>query len=482
MGRRSGTTIVFDTFSIQVIAFQVSKSIHTTNSFHQSIPAGTFAADHILQPIVLGHAVAAAYRHAGISPGRAAVVLPPAAAVARALRLPRLRPTELREAIPWEMERYLPYPMDATLFDHQILNPESATSDPLEVMVAAAPRGIIAGIGEALRHAGVTATIVTPRPWALAAELPSGWRLWVDIADAHLSVSLLETRLVHFSRTLPWDMQNATTPEGLELIAAEIERSLHFALGQHPACDPLEEVLLTAEAPLQTLLATNLRARLGPRITTVTQGHPTIEHDATNATNAPFALAYAAHRSPLDLRTATEQRRQRSTLLRPLAVVAPALTLMLLTLWHVIGEAQLADLKLELAPLELVQRHQAALQREEQALGERLSALHGEIHRLRTPDDLASDLHGALRSLSAILASSAAGAFRFEELRLSRGAHATEAELVARARDVGAATRFLTALERDPTWDLGTPSLVHHPGEAGASVAVTALRGTGSSP
>jgi Tfp pilus assembly PilM family ATPase len=492
MGRFVGTTICLDAFSVKVII--KASGHHQTRPLTSSVelPEGLFGADQILSHTILGEAIAAACRQAGIRPGRAAVVLPPTAAVVRPLQLPRLRPVELREAISWEMARYLPHPIDASIFTHQILNPTAPSSDPLEVMVAAAPTGIIAGIGDALRHAGMTATIITPRPWGIAGALPhsggDGWRLLVDVADAQLLVSLLEHRLVRLSRTLPWEARRIADNEGLSALATEIERSLHFALAQNPTCQGLDEILLISEHPPLEGLEAQLRTRITIPIASLSRRHLAIPQRAAGVEEVSvgdawaLALAHGAPRSPLDLRSALEQHQRRSTLLRPLAVVAPAVTVALLALVQLTGEARLENFKLELAPLELVHQHRATLQGEERVLRERLSSLEGEIGELLNAEELASDLHGALRSLSAILASSAAGALYFEELRLSRSPQASEAELVARARDVAGAARFLSALERDPSWDLGAPSLVHHPGETSASVALSALRRTEASP
>jgi len=470
MGRAGTVGISLDTFTVKmVVADQRGALTHA----EAELAAGVISHTGIHNPSALADAIEAACAAVGFRPRRARIALPPGLCTVRPLSLPPLQARELREAIPWEMERYLPYPAEAATFGHVIIDPIGATAggaDQRQALVAAAPTAAIEAVGEALKSLRITPTLFTPRAWALAAASPDlvdgASHVIVEVSDDHLFIgSVLRGRLIA-ARALPLLVESTAATE----IAVEIERSLPYLQPDARVGAEPSGLWIAAERSVGDAVAHELQARLNYRV-------QPLRTRLAIADAGRYAAAVGVTEPspfPIDLRSEREQNQHRSSLLRPLMIVAPALTLATLVTLQVVDEARLVQRDHELAPLLIAHRHRDAQHRAAQVLREQLSMSEAELALLRAGAGLASDLTGAVRTFAASLAASAAGAVHFEELALQQIDDRIEARLIARGRNATAITSFLSALEAEPNWTLSNPSLARERSDGSTTLALQA--------
>lgn len=79
--------------------------------------------------------------------------------IVRYVQMPEMQQNELREAIRWEAEEYIPFSLDEVYLDHMVLGP-SAVPDKVDVLLVAARRELVGDHASLLRMAGLTPLIM----------------------------------------------------------------------------------------------------------------------------------------------------------------------------------------------------------------------------------------------------------------------------------------------------------------------------------
>ena len=90
------------------------------------------------------------------------------AVILRPIQVPKMPLKEMEEAVRWEAERYIPFPIDEVVLDFAPLTPlsEVQEGEQVQVMVAAARQEAVAGVLEALRGAGLVPVVLDVKPFA----------------------------------------------------------------------------------------------------------------------------------------------------------------------------------------------------------------------------------------------------------------------------------------------------------------------------
>lgn len=90
------------------------------------------------------------------------------AVITRTIQVPKMLPKQLEEAVRWEAERYIPFPIDEVVLDFAPLDdPETiADGEQMEVVVGAARQETVAGLVEAIKAAGLEPLVIDVKPFA----------------------------------------------------------------------------------------------------------------------------------------------------------------------------------------------------------------------------------------------------------------------------------------------------------------------------
>ncbi len=90
------------------------------------------------------------------------------AVITRIIQVPKMGERELEEAIHWEAERYIPFPIDEVVLDYAPLDPPAEVPDDaqLDVVIAAARLETITQLVETLKEAQLEPVVLDVKPFA----------------------------------------------------------------------------------------------------------------------------------------------------------------------------------------------------------------------------------------------------------------------------------------------------------------------------
>jgi type IV pilus assembly protein PilM len=124
------------------------------------LPAGAIDDGTVVDRQAVVTAIRRVLKHHAFRRARLAVALPTQSVVVRRLTLPPMERGELAEAITWEAEQHIPYPLAETHLQYEVLAPHQATGAELDVLLVAAPRDRVAALLEVVREAGPRVRVI----------------------------------------------------------------------------------------------------------------------------------------------------------------------------------------------------------------------------------------------------------------------------------------------------------------------------------
>src|SRR5690554_3358586 len=157
-------------------------------------------------------AVAAAVREvlrAGRIKGKRVVVaIAGQAVVVRNIKMPLMEDEEAANAIRWEAERYIPYPVDEVTLDFEIIDRDMEEGE-MEVILACAHNDIIRSHLEVLWETGLQPLAIDVQPFAMMRGLgieysrPAESVAMLDIGAASSDLVIARAAIPYFTRILP---------------------------------------------------------------------------------------------------------------------------------------------------------------------------------------------------------------------------------------------------------------------------------------
>ncbi|WP_243092608.1 type IV pilus assembly protein PilM [Thermus hydrothermalis] len=245
------------------------------------IPPGTVVDGVVREPGALAQEIRELLAEARTKKRYVVSAVPNPAVILRTLQVPKMPPKEMEEAVRWEAERYIPFPIDEVVLDFAPLDPlaEVAEGEQMEVMVAAARQEAVASLIEALREAGLTPVVLDVKPFAglypLEEELnrePDRTVVAVEIGAESTSLVLargdrpLAVRLLTLSGK---DFTEAIAKSfGLDFLTAEdVKRT--YGLATIPTED--EELLLDFDAERERYSPARIYDAIRPVLVDLTQ-------------------------------------------------------------------------------------------------------------------------------------------------------------------------------------------------------------------
>ena len=139
----------------------------------RSMPPGLVQEDQVVDPQGLAEEIKALFDEAGISKRYVVTAVGNRQAITRNIHVPKMSLQELDEAIKWEAERYIPFPIDEVVLDYYVLdNPDDVEDGgQLEVVIAAARLDLVTQQVEYLKLAGVEPVVIEVKPFSLLRSL-----------------------------------------------------------------------------------------------------------------------------------------------------------------------------------------------------------------------------------------------------------------------------------------------------------------------
>lgn len=137
------------------------------------VPPGLVDEDHVTDPEGLAREIGTLFDDAGIDAKHVVTAVGNRQAITRNVEIPRMSRSEVAEAIRWEAERYVPFPIDEVALDYDLLDDpdDVAEGDDLEVVIAAARLDLLREHVHALERAGLEPVVMDVKPFALLRSL-----------------------------------------------------------------------------------------------------------------------------------------------------------------------------------------------------------------------------------------------------------------------------------------------------------------------
>ncbi|GAA0518295.1 type IV pilus assembly protein PilM [Deinococcus depolymerans] len=166
--RPNALGVEIGTSAIKVVALRPGSPPSLQHAVMVPTPIGSMRDGLVVEPQAVATELKNLLAEHRITTKYAVTAVPNQVAVTRNIMVPRMDRKELQEAIKWEAERYIPYPIDDVSLDFDLLDDLSTIPEDgqMEVVIAAAPTEAIARQVEVLRLAGLEPTIVDLKSFA----------------------------------------------------------------------------------------------------------------------------------------------------------------------------------------------------------------------------------------------------------------------------------------------------------------------------
>jgi len=137
------------------------------------MPPGLIQDDQVVDARGLADEIKALMDEAGVHKRFAVAAVSNRQAITRNIHVPKMTMQELDEAIKWEAERYIPFPIDEVVLDYYVLdNPDDVEEGgQLEVVIAAARLDQVTQQVEYLKQAGLEPLVLDVKPFTLLRSL-----------------------------------------------------------------------------------------------------------------------------------------------------------------------------------------------------------------------------------------------------------------------------------------------------------------------
>lgn len=130
--------------------------------------------------------------------------------VIRPIPMTKMEPKEVAQAIRFEAERYLPYPVADAAVSGTILSPDTGDGRTMEVLLVAVPNEIVEAAREVVKMAGVEPSGINLEPLALQKSLQlclteqqlAGTVALVNIGASFSSINIFSTQRLRHNRTI----------------------------------------------------------------------------------------------------------------------------------------------------------------------------------------------------------------------------------------------------------------------------------------
>lgn len=231
-----GVGLDIGTSSIKIIELEAGNPIRIQRFGRIPLPDGSLVGGVIKNGTVVTDTIREAFDALQIKTKRVQVAIAGQAVVVRNMKLPLMEDNEIANAIRWEAERYIPFPVDEVTMDFNVIERDLQERE-MEVMLVCAHNDIIQSHMEALQKAGLQPVAVDIQPFALMRALGmensdnESSIAVLDIGAGTSDLSIFKAGISRFTRILPLAgnrfTENMTKVMGTDFAEAENMKVKH---------------------------------------------------------------------------------------------------------------------------------------------------------------------------------------------------------------------------------------------------------------
>ncbi len=130
--------------------------------------------------------------------------------IVKKIKVAKMKPQELEDAIPWEAEQYVPYAIEDVNLDFQVLESTDPNANDLDVLLVAVKKDIINDYLSIISTAGLNAVVVDVDAFALENAFELAYEVereqvvgLVNLGAAVMNINILQGGLSEFTRDSP---------------------------------------------------------------------------------------------------------------------------------------------------------------------------------------------------------------------------------------------------------------------------------------
>ncbi len=181
------------------------------------MPPGLIQDDTVVDPQGLADEIRGVLSDAGTGQRTVITAVSNRQAITRNIQLPRMSLQELEEAIRWEAERYIPFPIEEVVLDYYVLdNPADVEADGnIEVVIAAARLDLVSQQVDYLKLAGLEPIVIDIKPFTLLRSLHG------SLLGSHLTKSTLSGTMYTESNEVGVVVEIAASNSTITLVRGE---------------------------------------------------------------------------------------------------------------------------------------------------------------------------------------------------------------------------------------------------------------------
>lgn len=175
------------TSALKVVELRAGNPPSLASLALRPMPPGLIQDDLVVDEAGLAAEIRSLLNDAGISQRSVVTAVSNRQAITRNIMLPRMSLQELDEAIKWEAERYIPFPIEEVVLDYYVLdNPADVEEGgQIEVVIAAARLDLVSQQVDYLKKAGLEPVVIDIKPFTLLRSLHG------SLLGEHLTASTL---------------------------------------------------------------------------------------------------------------------------------------------------------------------------------------------------------------------------------------------------------------------------------------------------
>lgn len=203
--------IEIGTSAIKAVAVRPGSPPQLLGASSVPLPPGSFAEGAVTNPAELAAAIKALVSSMSSGKMRVVIGVPEQASISRLIDVPHMPRKDLMEALPWEAERHLPFPIDEVNLDFYLQDrPEDLPADSrMEVVVVAARKETIAQLKEVSVLAGLQPAVADIKTFAgvravfaSRPELMTQTALIVEVGAGSTNVALMKSGRLLMTRMI----------------------------------------------------------------------------------------------------------------------------------------------------------------------------------------------------------------------------------------------------------------------------------------
>lgn len=194
--------------SIKVVELQGGLKPRLSRFGKIALSEGALNAGEIKEREQVGKAIRELFAKTKIASKRVVIAIPGQAAIIRHIKLPLMEDNEVANAIHWEAERYIPFPVDEVTLDFKVIK-RYADQNEMDVLMVCARNDIIYSHIETLRDIGLQTQVVDiqtfslMRATGLEATNTEGAVALLDIGFETSDLMILKDGIPLFTRVIP---------------------------------------------------------------------------------------------------------------------------------------------------------------------------------------------------------------------------------------------------------------------------------------